>query len=54
MWDPDPDIFDDMDEPDFEHESEEDFTDFELDSEMGVLSDSEAFDEYSSYFDDED
>jgi hypothetical protein len=53
MWDPDPEIFDDMDEHDFEHEPEEDMTSFDLDSEMEVLSDGEAFDEYSSYFDDE-
>ena len=54
MWDPEPDIFDDMDEQDFEHDSEGFSTDFGLDSEMGVLSDGEAFDEYSSYLDDED
>lgn len=53
MWDHDPEIFDDMDEHDFEHEPEEDMTDFDLDSEMEVLSDGDAFDEYNSYFDDE-
>ncbi|UCF15837.1 MAG: hypothetical protein JSW59_20770 [Phycisphaerales bacterium] len=53
MWDPDPDVFDDMDEHDFEHESQEDMADFGLDSEMGVLTEGEAFDEYSSYFDEE-
>lgn len=54
MWDPEPDMFDDMDEPDFEHESMGDMTDFGMDSDMGVLSDGEAFDEYSSYFNDDD
>lgn len=54
MWDHDPELFDDMDEHDFEHEPDDDLEDFGLDSEMGVLTEGEAFDEYSSYFDDED
>jgi len=53
MWDPEPEIFDDMDEHDFEHEPEGFSTDFGMDSEMGVLSEGDAFDEYSSYFEDD-
>lgn len=51
MWDEDPDIFDEMDEQEIEHESGEDFADFALDSDMGEFNEAEALDEYSSYFD---
>jgi hypothetical protein len=51
MWDEDPDIFEEMNEHDLGHESAEDFADFGLDSEMGELTEAEAFDEYNSYFD---
>lgn len=53
MWDEDPDIFDAMDEHEFENDSVDDFADLELASEMGELSEGEAFEEYGSYFDDE-
>ncbi len=53
MWDEDPDIYEEMDEHDLEHESGDDFADFGADSEIGVLGEGEAFDEYSSYLDDE-
>ena len=51
MWDEDPDVFEEMDEPDLGPESSEELADFGFDSEMGELSEAEALDEYSSYFD---
>ena len=50
MWDDDPDIIDAIDEHDFEYESAEDFADFGMDSDMGELTEAEALDDYSSFF----
>jgi len=54
MWDDDPDVIDAIDEHDFENESDDDLADFEMDSEMGELTEAEALDEYSSFFEYED
>ena len=52
MWNEDPDIFDALEEHDFEHEAADDFHDLEHESEVAELEDDgEAFDEYDTYLD---
>lgn len=51
MRDEEPDIFEALEEHDFEYESADDFADLEHESEIAEFDDEDAFDEYSKYLD---
>ena len=51
MRDEESDIFEALEEHDFEYESADDFVDLEHESEIAEFDDEEAFDEYSAYLD---
>ena len=52
MWNEDPDIFDALEEHNFEYDAADDYPDMEHESDMAELEDdNDAFDEYDTYLD---
>ncbi|MBC8473107.1 MAG: hypothetical protein H8D56_26920 [Planctomycetes bacterium] len=53
MWDQDPDILEALEELDFEHESDDDFSDLEHESDPEDTTEEDLLDEYGEYLDDD-